>query len=580
MSKIIACFTKKEYYYIFFSIILLVTQVWVDLEIPDYMSEITQLVQTEGSEISDILTAGGTMLGLSLFSLMLVFIVTKCASHIATIVAMRLREQVYNKTLSFSMADINNFSTGSLITRSTNDITQIQNFIALGYIAFIRAPLMSIWAVIKISGKNTTFTGITLVGVCSLLVAIMVVITLSMPKSKGLQKLTDNLNTTVREHLIGIRVVRAYNADDYQKEKFENINDKVASANIFINRTTAFMAPYMMFLMTILTLVIYVVGASLINEAGFNDKLVIFSDMVVFSSYAMQIIMAFMLLTMAFITLPRVIVALNRVSEVIDFKNTIVDGNNNNNNNNNNTAIQFKNVSFSYPDGEEAVLENLNFEVNKGDTIAFIGSTGSGKSTIMNLLLRFYDCTKGEILIDGVNLKDYTQEALREKMGYVSQKAVIFSGDIKSNITYGANNKIDDNNINRAIEIAQAKDFVDKVGLDGEVAQGGLNLSGGQKQRLSIARAIYKNPEIYVFDDCFSALDYKTDKVLRAKLNKECTSATKVIVGQRISTIQDANQIIVLDAGKIVGVGTHEELLANSKIYREIAESQLSKEEL
>ncbi len=580
MSKIIACFTKKEYYYIFFSFILLVIQVWVDLKIPDYMSEITQLVQTEGSEISEILIAGGTMLGLSLFSLAMVFIVTKCSAHIATIVAMRLREQVYNKTLSFSMADINNFSTGSLITRSTNDITQIQNFIALGYIAFIRAPLMSIWAVIKISGKNTTFTGITLVAVCSLLAVIMVVIALSMPKSKGLQKLTDNLNTTVREHLIGIRVVRAYNADDYQKEKFEKVNDKVASTNIFINRTTALMAPYMMFLMTTLTLVIYVVGASLINEAGFSDKLIIFSDMVVFSSYAMQIIMAFMLLTMAFITLPRVLVALNRVTEVIDFKNTIVDGSNNNKTNNSNTSIQFKNVSFSYPDGEEAVLENLNFEVNKGDTIAFIGSTGSGKSTIMNLLLRFYDCTKGEILIDGVNVKEYTQEALRDKMGYVSQKAVIFSGDIKSNITYGANNSTDVNNINRAIDIAQAKDFVDKVGLDGEVAQGGLNLSGGQKQRLSIARAIYKNPEIYVFDDCFSALDYKTDKVLRAKLNKECANATKVIVGQRISTIQDANQIIVLDAGKIAGVGTHEELLANSKIYREIAESQLSKEEL
>ncbi len=579
MSQIFKCLKRREWAYVVISLCLIVVQVWLDLKLPEYMSEITVLVQTEGSVMADILAAGGMMLACAIGALVLTVIVGFFSARIATTISMRLREKVYQKTISFAMADMNRFSTGSLITRTTNDITQVQTLISIGYIALFRAPLMAVYGIIKILDKNLTFSAVVFVGVLSLLVVMSIVLTLAIPKSKKIQILTDKLNILVREHLTGVRVVRAYNAEQYQEDKFEVANEEVAAANIFVNRTTALIGPYMTFLMSSLTLIIYWAGAALINQAGGMDKLQIFSDMVVFMSYAMQIIMAFMMLTMMSMQLPRVIVALGRIGEVIDCKNEILDG----------AvsqpapspvAVEFKNVTFAYPDGEEAVLENVSFRIEKGQTAAFIGSTGSGKSTIVNLLLRFYDCTKGEILVDGVNVKDYTQHALREKLGLVSQKAILFSGTVASNIAYGQDGAPDATSLQKAVEVAQAEDFVDKIGVDGSVSQGGINLSGGQKQRLSIARAIYKNPDIYILDDCFSALDYRTDKLLRAALTERTAGATKLMVAQRISTVKDAHQIIVLDSGTVAGIGTHRALLNTCEVYQEIAHSQLSKEEL
>ncbi|MFI3226153.1 MAG: ABC transporter ATP-binding protein [Clostridia bacterium] len=580
MSKIFGSLKSREWLFGAITLVLILFQVYFDLKIPDYMSEITKLVQTEGSLMSDILQTGGIMLGCSIISVIITIIVGFFAAQIATTVAMRLREQVYAKTISFSMADLNTFSTGSLITRTTNDITQIQMFIALGYISIVRAPTLAIFAIIKILGKNVTFSMAALVAVLSLAVVLATILTLTIPKSKKIQSLTDKLNTVVREHLTGVRVVRAYNAEKYQEDKFEQTNEEVASTQTFVNRTTAFMAPYMTFLMSMLTLSIYFIGAYMINNVYGAEKLTIFSDMVVFSSYAMMIIMAFMMLTMNILMLPRCIVAMNRIREVIDFENSITDGNiTDNNNSSNDMSIEFKNVTFAYPNGEEAVVEDISFSVKKGQTVAIIGSTGSGKSTIINLIQRFYDCTQGEILVDGVNVRDYTQHALREKLGLVSQKAMLFSSSVGENIAYGIEN-IENSQLEVAVDIAQARDFVDKIGFDSHVSQGGLNLSGGQKQRLSIARAIYKNSEIYLFDDCFSALDYKTDRMLRTKLREQTEGATKIMVAQRISTVKDSDQIIVLDNGKIAGIGTHKELLSNCEVYIEIAESQLSKEEL
>lgn len=578
MKKIVDCLQKREWIYLLITLVFAVGQVWLDLKLPDYMSEITVLVQTEGSAMSEVLTAGAYMLACALGSLVLTVCVGFFAARVSATVAMRLRGKVYDKTLSFSMADMNSFSTGSLITRSTNDITQVQNFIALGYIAAIRAPLLAVWAITKIWSKNASFTTITLIAVLCLICVSVLLITFAFPKFKVIQKLTDDLNTVVREHLTGVRVVRAYNAEEYQEEKFETTNEKVAKTHIFVNRLTAAFSPYMTFLMSALTLAIYWLGTFLINDALGAEKLTIFSDMVVFSSYAMLIVMAFMMLTFTFIMAPRVMVALGRIGEVIDYENNIVDGEIDTSNQVSPVSVEFKNVTFHYPGGEEPVLNNVSFKINKGETASFIGATGSGKSTIVNLILRFYDVTSGEILVDGINIKNYTVHALREKLGLVSQKAVLFSGDISSNIAYGVDENLEQ--INFAVGISQSKDFVEKVGVKGRVSQGGLNLSGGQKQRLSIARAIYKNPDIYIFDDCFSALDYRTDKTLRAQLLKETAGKTKLIVAQRISTVKDSDQIIVIDSGEVVGMGKHRELLENCRIYLEIAQSQLSKEEL
>lgn len=579
MSKIIKCLHKREWLYILTTAFVLTFQVWLDLKIPDFMSEITVLIQTNGT-VSEILTTGGYMLLCSIASVALVFVSGFFAARIAATVAMRLRAQVFDKTLSFSMADMLGFTTGSLITRTTNDITQVQQIISMGYIAAIRAPFMAICAIYKIFGKNSSFSVVTIIAVASLVMVLIVILCLAVPKSKKIQWLTDKLNTVVREHLTGVRVVRAYNAEEYQEAKFEKVNEEVSSANIFVNRSTALLSPYMTFLMSSLTLAIYWVGAILINEADILDKITIFSDMVVFSSYAMMIIMSFMMLTFTSMSLPRVVVALGRISEVIDFENKIVDGEIDSDVVKSNIAVEFKNVTFSYPGSDEAVLDNISFKIGAGETAAFIGSTGSGKSTIVNLILRFYDCTSGEILVDGVNVKQYTQRALREKLGLVSQKAILFSGDISSNIAFGLDSGVDEKMVDTAVEVAQAKDFVDKIGTHASVSQGGLNLSGGQKQRVSIARAIYKQPRIYILDDCFSALDYATDKNLRACLLEKTKGSTKLMVAQRISTVKDADQIIVLDGGKIAGLGKHRDLLKTSSVYQEIAQSQLSKEEL
>lgn len=485
---------------------------------------------------------------------------------------------IYDKTVSFSMEELSKFSTASLITRSTNDITQIQTLIAMGLQAVVKAPILAVWAVAKIAGKNFTFTIATGCAVVFLLVIVFFMLFFSIPKSKKVQVLTDDLNRIVREHLTGIRVVRAYNAEEYQGKKFEKANTEVTNANTLVNRLTALMSPTMTFIMSMLTLSIYWLGAGLINHSAMSGKLPLFSDMVVFSSYAMQVIMAFMMLTMAFIMLPRASVAAKRIMEVLNTPVTIIDGTVTDSSADG--RIEFKNVSFGYPDAEENVLNHITFTAEQGETVAVIGATGSGKSTLINLIPRFYDTTEGEVLVDGIDVRDYVQSALRNKIGYISQKAVMFSGTVSSNVSFGDNGSDRGGDVERSIETAQAMDFVKETGIDGHVSQGGSNLSGGQKQRLSIARAICRDPEILIFDDSFSALDYATDRALRDALSERAAKATKVIVAQRISTIRDADMILVLEDGAVVGQGTHDELMKTSNVYKEIALSQLSKEEL
>lgn len=576
------CMNAKEWVY-FFSIILLVfIEVVFNMKLPDYMSDVTILVQTEGSTMSEILTSGSYMLACAIGALLVTVIVGFFIAQFGATISMRLREKVYNKVMSFSMADKNKFSTGSLITRSTNDITQIQQIVSMGLMQMIKAPLMAVGSIYMISSKNSNFTTATVIAIASLIAVVIVMLFLTIPKTKKIQKLTDDLNTVTREHLTGVRVVRAYNAEGYQEEKFENTNEDIQNKNIFVNRVTSFMLPYMNFLMSALTLAIYWVGTGLMLNAKTDmDKLIIFSDVVVFSSYAMHVIMSFMVLTMVLLMLPRAIVSMGRVKEVLEYENNLKDGDDNFTVSENfPVSLEFRNVCFSYNKSEEQTLNNISFKVNKGETISFIGPTGSGKSTIVNLIMRFYDCTSGEILVDGVNVKEYSGNKLREKLGLVSQKATIFSGDIKSNITFGGDKNIDLGQVDKAVDISQARDFVEKTGIDGIISQGGLNLSGGQKQRLSIARAVYKNPDLYIFDDCFSALDYRTDKMLRNKLNEDTKGKTKVMIAQRISTVKDSDQIVVLENGKVAGIGKHRELLDNCEVYLDIAQSQLSKEEL
>ena len=582
MLKLLKDFNKKDWLIIFVALLLIVFQVWLDLKLPDYMSNITVLVQSEGSKMSEILTEGGYMILCAFGSLAAAMMVGYLTSFISATFSQKLRKQLFEKVQNFGMEEIKKFSTSSLITRTTNDITNIQMFIAMGLQMLIKAPITAVWAVFKILDKNWQWSAVTGAGVLVLIMMIVILMITVMPKFKLVQKLIDKINGLTRENLTGIRVVRAFNAEDYQEEKFDAKNKELTKTQMFNQRMMAFMSPVMYLIMNLLSLSIYFIGAYLIDQANMMDKVTLFGNMVVFSSYAMQVIMAFLMLAIIFIMYPRANVSAQRVIEVLETNESIKDGTFDKKTKKTG-EIEFKNVSFRYPDADEYVLENISFKANKGDTIAIIGSTGSGKSTIVNLLMRFYDVTDGEILIDGVNIKDYKGEYLHNKLGYVPQKAVMFSGTVNYNVSYGDNGKKkSDKLIKEAVKVAQAEDFVLKMPnkYENDIAQGGTNISGGQKQRLSIARAIAKEPEIYIFDDSFSALDYKTDYVLRTELKKYTKDATSVIVAQRIGTIINADKIIVLDSGKMVGIGTHKELLKNCDVYKEIAYSQLSKEEL
>ena len=574
---------KKEWLGMFAVVALICGQVYLELLIPDYMSEITTLVQSEVSALSGILIAGAKMLVCAIVSTILASITGYIIARISASVSMRLRSEIFNKVQSFSTNEIKKFSTASLITRSTNDITQIQNFFVMGLSALIRAPIMAVWAIVKISGKSYQWSIATLVAVLVLFVAVITITTFVIPKFRKMQTLTDNLNNITRENLVGLKVVRAYNAENYQENKFSKANDELTKTNMTANRVLSVLSPLMNVVMNGLPLAIYWIGAYLINSAGVVDKLTIFSDMVVFSSYAIQIVMSFVLLVMVFIMLPRASVSARRISEVLNTNSSIVSGSGVVVNEKDKGTVEFKSVSFKYPDADEYVLENVNFKVKKGETIAFIGSTGSGKSTLINLVPRFYDVTEGEVLVDGKDVRDFDLTDLRDRIGYVSQRAVLFSGSVLSNVAFGGGEvKPDEESVVKAIDISQSSEFVSKMefGLNAHISQGGKNVSGGQKQRLTIARAIAKKPEILIFDDSFSALDYKTDKTLRSELKSELGDTTLLIVAQRIGTIKDADQIMVLDEGKVVGLGTHESLLKTCDVYREIARSQLSEEEL
>ena len=584
MINILKRLKKAEWLQVFASLICIVAQVWLDLKLPDYMSEITRLTQVPGSEMADIWVAGAKMLVCALGSLVSAVAVGFFAARIAASFSQRLRSLLFSKVDSFSMEEINRFSTDSLITLSTNDITQVQMLITMGLQMLIKAPIMVVWAITKIAGKGYEWTVATGITVGIMVVVIGTIMVFIMPKFKKMQSLTDSLNRVTRENLTGLRVVRAYNAENYQEEKFEQANQELTATQLYTNRGMAIVMPMMTTLMSGLSLAIYWIGANLINAAQAMDRLTIFSNMVVFSSYAVQVIMSFMMLVMIFILLPRASVSAKRINEVLDTKPVIMDGDKKDGETGVQGTIEFRNVSFQYPGAADYVLENISFQAGKGETVAFIGSTGSGKSTLISLIPRFYDATEGEILVDGVNVKDYTQEALHNKIGYVPQKAVMFRGTVSSNVAFGDNGKKKPlpEEIKSAVRTAQGSEFVENMEhqYEAEIAQGGTNVSGGQKQRLAIARAVCRKPEIYIFDDSFSALDYKTDRVLRTALKKESQGATSLIVAQRIGTIMDADQIIVLDEGKIVGKGTHKELLQTCSVYREIAMSQLSQEEL
>lgn len=583
MIKLLKKLKPKQWLYILFCVALIVLQVYLDLKLPDYMASITKIVQTEGSLVKDVLGEGAKMLICAFGSLLSAVVVSYFVTKVASTFSRDLRKDIFGKVLSFSMEEIKNFSTSSLITRTTNDITQVQMLIAMGMQMLIKAPIMAVWAIMKIYGKGFEWSVITAGAVGILLIMILILVLVALPKFKIIQKLTDNLNHTSRENLTGIRVVRAFNAEKYQEGKFASANNELTKTNMFTSRTMALLTPGMQLIMSGLSLSIYWVGAYMINDAGMLDKLTIFSNMVVFSSYAMQVVMSFMMLTMIFIFYPRAQVSAKRILEILEKKPKIVSGVFSGKTKETGT-IEFKDVTFRYPDAEENMLENISFKVEKGETVAFIGSTGSGKSTLVNLIPRFYDATYGEVLVDGVNVKNYKLEELNNRLGYVSQKPIIFSGTVSSNISYGLvnNKKVSKSKIEEASKVAQASEFIEKMEdkYNSRISRSGTNISGGQKQRLSIARAIARDPEIYIFDDTFSALDYKTDTTLRKELKKHTKDATTLIVAQRIGTIKNADKIIVLNEGKIVGQGTHKELLKTCDVYKEIAISQLSKEEL
>ena len=584
MAKIFKQFNKKDWALIFVVAILIVFQVWLDLKLPDYMSEITRILQSEGYIIKDILAQGGYMLLCAFGSLGSAVIVGYITSFISADFSMNLRRRIFKKVEDFGMTEIKKFETSSLITRTTNDVTQLEMLVAMGMQMIIKSPVMCVWAITKIINKNVEWSLIVLAGVVILLVTIGILLKIVYPRFEKVQKLIDKVNGVTRENVTGIRVVRAFNAEEYQENRFDKVNNDLTNMQLFNQKCFAILDPIMNIVMHFLTLGIYFIGAYLIEAAHMIDKITLFSNMVVFSSYGMQVIMSFLMLAMIFMILPRASVSAKRINEVLDEELSLKDGTLDGNEALEVGTVEFKNVSFKYPDASEYVLKNISFKVNKGETVAFIGSTGSGKSTLINLIPRFYDATEGEVLIDGINIKDYKLKELHNKIGYVPQKAVMFTGSVKSNVGYGSVNgtKPTLGKIKEALDVAQASSFVKD--MDGEyeahIAQGGTNVSGGQKQRLSIARAIARDPEIYIFDDSFSALDFKTDATLRHTLKEYTKDATSLIVAQRIGTIINADKIVVLNEGECVGIGTHKELLKSCKIYKEIALSQLSKEEL
>lgn len=584
MLKLLKSFTKKDWLFLLISFILVFAQVWLELKMPDYMSEITVLVQTEGSKMSDILLNGVYMLLCAFLSLVSAIFVGYFIANLSARFSLNTRKKLFSKVVDLSTAEVKKFKTSSLITRTTNDVTQIEMFIGMGFQLLMKAPITAIWAVTKILNKSWQWSALTAIAVVILLTVIGILTAIVVPKFKIVQKLTDSLNDVTRENLNGIRVVRAFNAEKYQEEKFEKVNNDLTNLQLFNQKSFAIMSPVMYLVMYFLALSIYFVGAYLINSANLSDKLVIFGNMIVFSSYSMQVIMSFLMLAMIFMILPRASVSAKRINEVLDTEESIKDGKFKKLDTEEIGIVEFKNVSFKYPDAEEYLLKDISFKAEKGETVAFIGSTGSGKSTLINLVPRFYDVTDGEVLVDGINVKEYIQSVLHDKIGYVPQKAVMFNGTVESNISYGETRKkeVTIKDVKEAIKVAQATDFVEKMDdkYNSHIAQGGTNVSGGQKQRLSIARAIARNPEIYIFDDTFSALDYKTDALLRSELKKHTGDATSLIVAQRIGTIMNADKIIVLEKGKCVGMGKHKDLLKSCEVYKQIALSQLSKEEL
>ena len=582
MIKLLKNLRKKEILLILISCVFIFISVDLELKMPDYMATITKLVQTEGSKMKDIVTNGGYMLLCALGSLICSIVVGFLISYIASKFSMNIRSKLFNTVEDLDMEEIKEFSPSSLITRTTNDVSQIEMLLGMGLQLLIKAPITAVWAVTKILNKNMSWSIITAVSLAILLVTLIIISLIVVPKFKIVQKLIDKLNNVTRENLTGIRVVRAFNAENYQENKFNEVNTSLTKQQMFNQKTFAIMSPMMYLVMYFLTLSIYYVGAYLINDASFSSKIGLFGDMIVFSSYAMQVIMSFLMLAMIFMMLPRAQVSAKRINEVLDKKVKLKEGNITSSKETG--TITFKNVSFKYPKAEEYVLKDISFDIKKGETVAFIGSTGSGKSTLINLIPRFYDVTEGEILVDNINIKDYKEEVLNDKIGYSPQKAVIFSGTINSNIGFGKVNgkKVSLKKIKESANVAQASEFIEKLDnkYNSLVARSGTNLSGGQKQRIAIARAIARNPEIYIFDDSFSALDYKTDYTLRKELKKYTKSATILIVAQRIGTIINADKIIVLDNGNCVGIGTHKELLKTCDVYKEIALSQLKEDEL
>lgn len=584
MIKLFKNLTKKDLLFIIICLILIFSQVWLELKLPDYMSEITKLIQTENSTMYEIIKNGIYMILCALGSLLSAIIVGYFASTVSSSFSMVIRKLVFDKVEKFSPAEIKKFRTSSLITRTTNDVTQLEMLIAMGLQAFIKAPIMAVWAISKILNKSIELSTLTGVCVLILLTTVITLMIIVLPRFELVQKLIDKVNSVTRENLTGIRVIRAFNAERFQENRFKEVNNKLTSTQLFNQRCFAIMNPIMNIVMHGLTLGIYFIGAYLIEASLMADKINLFSNMVVFSSYGMQVIMSFLMLAMIFMMIPRANISAKRINEVLDCPISITDGNVINTDKKNIGTVEFRNVSFKYPDADEYLLKDISFKVNKGEVVAFIGSTGSGKSTLINLVPRFYDATKGEVLVDGVNVKDYKLSILNNKLGYVPQKAFMFNATVSENVAYGENGKknITKEKIKEAIDIAQGTDFVTKMEdkYDSHIARGGTNISGGQKQRLAIARAIAREPEIYIFDDSFSALDFKTDAKLRKELKKYTKNATSMIVAQRIGTVINADKIIVLDKGECVGIGTHKELLKKCDVYKEIALSQLSKEEL
>lgn len=581
MTKLFKNLKKKDYLMIILSSIFIIFQVWLELKIPDYMSEITRLVQISGA-INDILVQGLYMVLCAFASFASSCVVGYIIANVASGFSRNIREKLFNKVEEFGMEEIKKFQTSSLITRTTNDVTNVESMLTFGLHMMIKAPITAIWAIGKIVNRSFEWTAIIGGAVLILLAMVITLMMIVLPRFKIVQKLIDNVNGLTRENLKGIRVIRAFNAEETEQNKFEKVNNKLTNTQLFNQKVMSLMSPMMYLIMNGVSLAIYFMGSILISKALLADKITLFSNMVVFSSYAMQVIMSFLMLAMIFIMYPRAAISADRINEVLNTKAKIKNGKVRKSEEVG--TIEFKNVSFKYPDSDESVLEDISFKANKGDTVAIIGSTGSGKSTLVNLIPRFYDVTNGTIYVDGVDVRDYEISSLHDRLGYVPQKAIMFNGTINYNVSYGkkANYKVTDEKIKEAIEVAQAKEFVDKMPkkYDSNIAQGGTNVSGGQKQRLSIARAIARDPEIYIFDDTFSALDYKTDYILRKELKEYTKEATNIIVAQRIGTIKNADKIIVLDKGKMVGMGTHKELLKKCKVYQEIAYSQLSKEEL